>query len=332
MADLEDDFAAGLETEPTQVVETQVSADPVLEWAKSQFDGLPDDATPDGFADAITEWQTKAAKATEYEQKIAEYEAMIQAQHAAQQQQQAAAPQQAAPVETPTQAAQRRFEAIKLDAALAPYLTEQYVEVDQYGMFKPKMMVPQVMTACDLKNKSMIRQREIGEALTTDLYGTIDEGFQHSNTYQQLQTKLAELEARFEQQVAPLRKSAEELAAERFLYQNQNLLYAADPANPQGFVPTPAGELYGTLVSKGMSPDDALEIAKTMSAKLAPPAAPAAPKQKPARFVAPIVRRMNGTAGKPTERRPAAPLEVATNNFAPTWDEIANAVKSIGDE
>lgn len=338
-----EEFAAGIEVPvaPAPVIETP-AVDPVVAWARENFEGIAEDATADTFAEHLEALQERASKAEELERRWAEHEARQAMQATAPQQPvpQAAIPQQPVPaVETPAER-KRRFEAIAMDAQLKPFLATEYAERDENGYYRPKVMVPQVIQACDQKNRAIQRDQEIAMTITGDFYGAVDEGVYHSPAYQKLAKDFQELKEAFEKNLTPLQQAIQQTEQERFVYQNQNLLYTVDANN--NATPTAAGELYTTLTSNGMDRDKALEIAKNMATKFVPPtpaapvvaapaaAAPAAPapKKPVERFTDPIRRRANNSSlAAPAERRAAAAQEVISNNFRPSWDEIKEAVQ-----
>lgn len=331
-----EDFAAGLE-EQIAAIEPEVtqSADPVLDWLKSEFDGF--DATDrNGVAEHLEFLQNQAAKAAEYEKKVQELEAR---QILAMQAQQPATPAPA-PVPTESQAAAeiRRLEAIRLDPALQVYLKDEYVTRDANGMLTPKVMVPQVIQACDIQNRAAARQQEIAQALTSDWYGSFEETLPQTKAFKEMQERLASFEKKFEESLTPIQKNLQQSEIDAFNWANKDVLFVPDPAKPGELIPSAAGELYGTLVGGGKyTKEEALEIVKPLAAKLTPPpaaAAPApAPKPKPARFIEPIARRMAGTQNghKPTERKPETPFEdPEAAPFRPTLADVRRKAREMG--
>ena len=333
MADPAEDFAAGLE-EQVAAIETDNTPDPVLDWLKSEFEGF--DATDrEGVASHLEFLQTQAAKAEEYEKKVQELEARqilaLQAQHP----EPAPAPEQS---RAAAQAEIRRLEAVKLDPGLQPYLKDEYVTRDANGMLTPKVMVPQVIQACDIQNRAMARQQEVAQALTSDWYGTFEETLPMTKSFKEMQERLAAFEKRFEESLTPIQKNLQQSEVDAFNWANKDVLFVPDPAKPGELIPSAAGELYGTLVSGGKyTKEEALEIVKPLAAKLTPPPAPAAPatvpKPKPARFIEPIARRMAGVQNghKTVERQPETPFEdPEAAPFRPTMSDVRRRAREMG--
>ena len=337
MPDPVEDFAAGLEEQIAAIEnDNQPSSDPVLDWLKSEFDGI--EATDrNGVAEHLEFLQTQAAKAAEYEKKVQELEArQILAMQASQ------STPTPAPTPAPTAAAAqaeiRRLEAIKLDPGLQPYLKDEYVTRDANGMLTPKVMVPQVIQACDIQNRAAARQQEIAQALTSDWYGSFEETLPMTKPFKEMQEKLAAFEKRFEESLTPIQKNLQQSEIDAFNWANKDVLFVPDPAKPGELIPSAAGELYGTLVSGGKyTKEEALEIVKPLATKFAPPPAPAAPapapKPKPARFIEPIARRMAGVQNghKPTERQPETPFEDPEGApFRPTMADVRRKAREMG--
>ena len=333
MVDPVEDFAAGLE-EQIAAIESPNTSDPVLDWLKGEFDGF--EATDrEGVASHLEFLQTQAAKADEYERKVQELEArQILAMQA----------QQAAPTPTPAPEAKaaetefRRLEAIKMDPNLQVYLKEEYVTRDANGMLTPKVMVPQVIQACDIQNRAAARQQEIAQALTTDWYGSFEETLPMTKPFKEMQDRLAAFEKRFEESLTPIQRNLQQSEVDAFNWANKDVLFVPDPAKPGELIPSAAGELYGTLVSGGKyTKEEALEIVKPLATKFAPPPAPAAPapapKPKPARFIEPIARRMAGVQNghKTTERQPETPFEdPEAAPFRPTMSDVRRRAREMG--
>jgi len=306
---------------------------------------LPEDITADKFADDIVAWRTQAAEAEELRKKVAEYEAAQAASYQAQQAQEAAKAQAAAQSQAAQQAAdqkpKRRFEPVRLEDVDQQLLNEQYAEFDEkMGLWKPKVMVPQVMNAVDRKNRALRQQREIADNFMTDPYAFLDEGVVHTPAYQRLAEEVATLRRQLDERVEPLQKTAEDLAEARFMSQNATVLFQPSPTNPNDQVYSPAGEMFSMLVSNGMARDKALEMAKAMSQKFvapppvpapAVPAAQAAPAAPAKRFNQDIIKRRNNAGNKPAERRPGEGMEVADDAVKPTWSSINAAVKELAD-
>jgi hypothetical protein len=337
MVDPVEGFAEGLEEEIASLEATPTPAqDPVLDWLKSEFDGF--DATDrNGVAEHLEFLQAQAKKAEEYEQKVKELEARqilaIQNQTAP-----TAAPAPATPTESAA-AEIRRLEAIRLDPALQVYLKDEYVTRDANGMLTPKVMVPQVIQACDIQNRAMARQSEIAQTITGDWYGAFEETLPMTKHFKEMQERLAAFEKRFEESLTPIQKNLQQSEVDAFNWANKDILFVPDPAKPGELIPSAAGELYGTLVGGGKyTKEEALEIVKPLAAKLAPPPAPAAPapaapKPKPARFIEPIARRMAGTQNghKPTERKPETPFEdPEAMPFKMTMADVRRKAREMG--
>lgn len=333
MVDPVEDFAAGLE-EQIAAIETQSTSDPVLDWLKSEFDGI--EATDrEGVASHLEFLQTQAAKAEEYEKKVQELEAR---QILAMQAQQTASPAPTpAPSSAAVQAEIRRLESIKLDPGLQPYLKDEYVTRDANGMLTPKVMVPQVIQACDIQNRAAARQQEIAQALTTDWYGSFEETLPMTKPFKEMQDRLAAFEKRFEESLTPIQKNLQQSEVDAFNWANKDVLFVPDPAKPGELIPSAAGELYGTLVSGGKyTKEEALEIVKPLATKFSPPPAPVvaapAPKPKPARFIEPIARRMAGVQNghKTTERQPETPFEdPEAAPFRPTMADVRRKAREL---
>ena len=333
MVDPVEDFAAGLE-EQIAAIESPNTSDPVLDWLKGEFDGF--EATDrEGVASHLEFLQTQAAKADEYEKKVQELEAR---QILAMQAQQAAPTPTPAPSAAAVQAEIRRLEAIKLDPGLQPYLKDEYVTRDANGMLTPKVMVPQVIQACDIQNRAAARQQEIAQALTTDWYGSFEETLPMTKPFKEMQDRLAAFEKRFEESLTPIQRNLQQSEVDAFNWANKDVLFVPDPAKPGELIPSAAGELYGTLVSGGKyTKEEALEIVKPLATKFAPPPAPAAPapapKPKPVRFIEPIARRMAGVQNghKTTERQPETPFEdPEAAPFRPTMSDVRRRAREMG--
>lgn len=341
-----EEFGSGLEATETQ----QQVVPSILDWARNEFEGLPEDITEDKFAENIVEWQAKAAeaqaKAAEVEElrrKVAEYEAAAQAAYHAQQEtakaksepsQQAAAAAQAAATQ---EAIRRRYEAPRMEPGDEQFLTEQYTEFDpKLNMYKPKVLVPQVMNAVSRQNELLRFQNQFGNDFLKDPYTVIDDGVIHSAAYKKLADEFNALKKYVDERVVPLEKTAGDLNESRFMFQNEALLYQADPENPANRVLSPAGQIFTTLVEKGMDREKALETTKAMQQFIPAQQAPVQqakpeekPVEKPKRFGEQIVRRRGANSGnKPGERRPGVGMEIATNNFIPRWDEIREAART----
>ena len=333
MVDPVEDFAAGLE-EQIAAIESPNTSDPVLDWLKGEFDGF--EATDrEGVASHLEFLQTQAAKAEEYEKKVQELEArQILAMQA----------QQAAPTPTPAPEAKaaetefRRLEAIKMDPNLQVYLKEEYVTRDANGMLTPKVMVPQVIQACDIQNRAAARQQEIAQSLTSDWYGSFEETLPMTKPFKEMQDRLAAFEKRFEESLTPIQRNLQQSEVDAFNWANKDVLFVPDPAKPGELIPSAAGELYGTLVSGGKyTKEEALEIVKPLATKFSPPPAPVvaapAPKPKPARFIEPIARRMAGVQNghKTTERQPETPFEdPEAAPFRPTMSDVRRRAREMG--
>lgn len=347
MPDPAEDFAAGLEDQLAAIGNPETNgapeSDPVLDWLKSEFDGF--DATDrDGVAEHLEFLQGEAKKAKDYEARIQEMEAR---QVLAMQNQPAPGTPAAPAASEPTQSAaaaqaeMRRLEAIKLDPQLTQYLRDEYVTSGPDGTLYPKpvngMINPQVVRACDIQNQASARQREIAQELTGNWYGVFEETLPNSKAFKELLSRVEAYEKRFEESLTPIQQNMQQAAIDNFNWQNKDVLFMPDPAKPGELIPSPAGELYGTLVSGGKyTKEEALEIVKPMAAKFAPPAAPAAAapaKPKPARFIEPIARRMAGTqnGSKPTERAQAAPFEDPEEYpFRPTMSDVRRKTRQAG--
>ncbi len=320
-----DEFGAGLDAE--QVVQTPVEPNPVMTWASSMFDNVPTDFTPEGLADQIETWRTRAEQADEYQRKVQEYEARILAGAAVPEK-----PAEATP--TPAQvAAERRYQVKAVDPALRAFLTDQYVVRDpNTGYVKPKgddVLLPHVAAAIQAQNASIQDEARIARALTGEFDSVFDDALQHNAAIKAQNERIAALEAQLKAQVEPLQKTAAEMAQERFLWQHQNVLYQDDPANPGNKIPNAAGELFATLTENGMANDKAIEIVKATASKFVAPVekpAPAAPKrQTPAQG---IRRRVSE---QPTERAQVNGLLPPAQGWKRSWSEITAEAMAQGD-
>lgn len=341
MAD-QDEFAAGLEQEIAALAPETTGAnepDPVLEWLKSEFDGF-DATNREGVAEHLEHLQARAAKAEELELQFQQLQArqILDAEKP-----QAPATQAPSPAdEAAAKAEIRRLEAIRLDPGLQQYLREEYVTRGADGTLYPKavngMINPQVVRACDIQNQAIARQREIADELTQNWYGVLEESVPGTKAFKELLARVEAYEKKFEESLTPIQQNLQQSAIDNFNWQNKDILFMPDPAKPGELVPSPAGELYGTLVSGGKyTKEEALELVKPLAAKFTPPAAPAvpapAPKPKPARFIEPIARRMAGTNnGKPpVERAAAVPFEDPEEApFKVTLEHVRRRAREMG--
>lgn len=340
MTDPADDFAAGLEQQLAAIEQPVVvpEADPVLDWLKGEFDGF-EATSRDGVAEHLEFLQTKAKRADELELRFQEAEA----RRVLESQQAPAQPAPAAPSVAAAQAEIRRLEAIKLDPSLQQYLREEYVTRGADGTLYAKpvngMINPQVVKACDIQNQAMSRQREIADELTSNWYGVLEESVPGTKAYRDLLARVEAYEKKFEESLGPIQTSLQQNAINDFNWQNKDLLFTPDPAKPGELIPSPAGELYGTLVSGGKyTKEEALELVKSMVPKFAPPvaapvAAAPAPKPKPARFIEPIARRMAGQKNgqPPVERSAAVPFEDQNEYpFRATMEDVRRKARQSG--
>lgn len=343
-APVADEFAAGLEVEvPVQVAVPAPVApvvDPIATWAREQFENLPEDLTGDAFADHITSVHEENAG---YKAKVAEYEQRIQQMALAQPAVPAVPATPVTPVAEAVAERQRRFNIAQIDAQLVPFLAADYAERDAQGYYKPKTMIPQVIQACDAKNRSIQEEGRIAAALTGDFYGAVEDGVYHSASYQALLKEVNDLKANFSTSMAPLQKSAQELEHERFLFQNQSVLYTTDATGQ--LVLSAAGEQFNDLTGSGTPREKAIEFVKKYAPAPAPVVAtpvaaapavatpvPAAPKAPAPRFTDAIRRRANATPSAPAERRPANPQEGIGRSFRTTWEEVKEQVMAAGEQ
>lgn len=334
-----DEFAAGIEVPGTPVAQQPVVQQySAASWAREHFDGLPEDLTDDSWAEHIENLQAKLdenlQKVSEYEQRIQQMALMPTPVVA-----QPAVPTPAAPAVETVAERKRRFEVAKIDAQLVPFLAADYAEQDERGYYKPKTMIPQVIQACDAKNRAMQAEANIAAAVTNDFYGAVDEGVYHSPAYQALLKEVQELKTTFNTTVAPLQKSAAELQHERFISQNADVLYTQDATGRD--VLSQAGEMYNAYVEANIPPEQAIALAKKFAvapqpvAPAAPvaaapvvPAAPVAAAAPAPRFTDPIRRRNTKSSMQPAERSHPNPQDAISTSFRPTWEEVAAAAKN----
>ena len=311
---------------------------------------VPEDATRDSLADYLESVQSRADKAATLEKQVAEYEARMaqlapqlnQYQQWQTEQQQAA--QQAALAaqikkETPVER-KRRYETVQIDDALRPFLASDYATRDpNTGYYQPTKMIPQVIAACDAKNRQLQQNQQVAENLTSDFYGTVDEGVQHSPAFRQLQNEFAEYKQAMEQRFQPIQQHTQQQALDAYVAANVDILARPSAADPNQVEWSPAGQLFNQLLASGRhTAEEAMAIVRPLAASMAPTPAPVAPivqvpapKAKP-RVIDKIAKRMQTNGVRPAERGPQDAFSVENANFRPTWADVKRRVKESVEE
>lgn len=290
MAD--DDFGAGLETNPVTVPETQIvptndgiTDDLGLQWFRSRFEGLPEDGDLSTLTEFFTETQKTAQEAQERAERLEAQLADLSVK-AMQTPTEAAAANIAATgaaVGEAKKETERRYKAAKaVDPRLMPYLGGAFSAPGEDGFYRPTADYknePGVRLACDAINEGLQTQRQILNDFTTDPYAATDHLFDASSTAKQMREEMAalrkqneEMQARFAQQISPLQQGQEEAALTALISRNLDILATKDG---QKF--TPLGEMFNRMVAKpadgglGIDPMVAIEEVKRTAAAMAPP-------------------------------------------------------------
>lgn len=306
-------FGEGLELDSNGAIETQ--ADPVMEWVRQNFDNVPDDMTPDTFRSWVNDTQSAADRVAELQDQQAKYEAML-----AQRQMEQQAPEPEKPVQT---SRERRYKPPTFDSALAPYLTDSFVELNARGDYVQKAGRPwdqNVETACKQMNAVRAYERKFAEELVKDPYAFGAEVLEESPTIAKLREEIAELrkqqEDRFNQfaeRIDPMQLSMKEQALVGLIGSNRSLLI--DDSNKTEPRWTLAGEQFNRAIASreegglGLEPQEALEFVKPFATAAAATAKRMGTRTQPQAFANRITNMNNGSSRnqeRPTNQQPRA--------------------------
>lgn len=316
-------FGEGLE----DVLAKTGGTDDFMSQFRELMDGLPEDATRESLADYLEKVQGEADRAAELQKKLDEREAAYA-------QLSSIKPAPEAPVATKAEAeAKRRYEVSQVSEQYQPYLKPEYVQVNpQTGMYEPKEIVrysPDVSQACTMMNRRLQQQQRLIEDMSTDPYAFIDEGVKYSSFAVQMQKQFEDYKKELEGRLQPMQQMTEQQKLEAFNMQHVSLLTQPKADSPSEVDWSPAGKVYQKLLGKGMSPEDAIEVAKEFAQ--ATPAAPAKPAKPPVRTIDKIHKRTE-QAGTPVNRGPSDSFEVPVGKFRTSLRDVRTRVNQSVEE
>lgn len=289
---------------PTQPVVYNSFADAF----KAKFDGMPEDLTEDDLVQSIQHATSRASLLQENEdeatlrsyREAAAWRAAHQSEFDKFQEWKAA--QQATPTNTPASdpvenAWQPKYKPVTVDPGIM-----QYLERDQAtGLFRAKL--PELAPRAEEANRMLQYRQAVAEEMYSNPYEFGKEIVAPQLT--QLETKLMkELEA-LKAQIQPIQQQTQMSALEAFERQNAAILFVQKDGQNTW---SPAGEVYDSLLNKGISPQDALDIVKKIPATAAP-AAPGSPEPTPVKTPESVkkaftarAKEVSRSTGQPSEQ------------------------------
>ena len=211
----------------------------------------------DKLSQYIQHMSARAGQADDYEHRIAQQSQEL-TDWRAWQQQQAQQSQQYEAQQTQQQAQQEASAARRWQMQQA--VDTRFLETDpRTGMWKAPQGYPELHSKAEEANKSLRQRQEFTEGLYADPYAFTRELV--NPALSELEQKLMERISLLEGQIQPVAQRSYETQMQAFEWDNKEILYKDDPANPGQLTWSAAGELYQDYLQLGADPKTAIEMA-----------------------------------------------------------------------